>query len=255
MSIKVKIYNQEGEVIGEQELSERIFGMKANLPLLHQVMVAQTANRRQVLAHTKGRSEVRGGGRKPWRQKGTGRARAGSSRSPIWIGGGVTFGPTKDRNFKKKINQKMKRKAIFMVLSDRLRETGLAIIDEIITGDFKTKTIDNFVKRIETKVFNQSVSFTSGKKAKSADKIKSVDKAKNVEKVKDVGKAKSIGQKKRSILIISDSKDEKLTYSTRNLAGVKLINSENINVLDLLKYRNLIITAPAVKRLEEVYNK
>lgn len=102
MSIEVKIYNQKAEAVGEMKLAEKIFGVKENTALVHQVAVAQMGNERQVLAHTKGRAEVRGGGKKPWKQKGTGRARAGSSRSPIWIGGGITFGPTKDRNFKKK---------------------------------------------------------------------------------------------------------------------------------------------------------
>ena len=232
MAIKVKVYNQEGEIVGDEELSETVFNIPRNVPLLHQVMVAQTASKRQVLAHTKDRSEVRGGGKKPWRQKGTGRARAGSSRSPIWIGGGVTFGPTKDRNFKKKINQKMRQKAILMVLSDRLREASLAVIDKMIASEFKTKTIDDFIKRIEAKVFVKT-------------KIAAKDK-----------KDKKAGQKtKRSILIINDAKDEKLIYSTKNLAGVKLINLENINIIDLLKYKNYIMTIAAVKKIEARYNK
>jgi len=232
MAIKVKVYNQEGEIVGDEELSETVFNIPRNIPLLHQVMVAQTASKRQVLAHTKDRSEVRGGGKKPWRQKGTGRARAGSSRSPIWIGGGVTFGPTKDRNFKKKINQKMRQKAILMVLSDRLREASLAVIDKMIASEFKTKTIDDFIKRIEAKVFVKT-------------KIAAKDK-----------KDKKAGQKtKRSILIINDAKDEKLIYSTKNLAGVKLINLENINIIDLLKYKNYIMTIAAVKKIEARYNK
>ena len=103
MSIKIKVYNQKVEEAGEMKLSDKIFNVEANNALLHQAMVAQMSNERQVLAHTKSRSEVRGGGKKPWKQKGTGRARAGSSRSPIWIGGGVTFGPTKERNFSKNI--------------------------------------------------------------------------------------------------------------------------------------------------------
>ncbi|MCK4554466.1 50S ribosomal protein L4, partial [Candidatus Parcubacteria bacterium] len=118
MSISVKIYNQKAEAVGDIKLSDKVFGVKANEPLVHQAMVAQMSNERQVLAHTKDRSEVRGGGRKPWKQKGTGRARAGSIRSPIWKGGGVTFGPRKDRNFSKNINKKMKQNAMLMVLSD-----------------------------------------------------------------------------------------------------------------------------------------
>ena len=103
--MKTELYNQNAEVIGEAELPDRIFGVKMNPDLVHQVLVAQMANSRQVIAHTKGRGEVRGGGKKPWRQKGTGRARHASIRSPIWKGGGVAFGPTKERNFEKKRNK------------------------------------------------------------------------------------------------------------------------------------------------------
>ena len=120
MSIKTNIYNQNAEIIGEVNLSEKVFAVKVNEDLVHQAMVTQSANERQVLAHTKTKAEVSGGGKKPWKQKGTGRARAGSSRSPIWIGGGVTFGPRKDRNFSKKINKKMNQTIILIPRSDIL---------------------------------------------------------------------------------------------------------------------------------------
>ena len=104
--LKTKLYNSEGKESGEVELPESVFGVKLVDDLVHQVVVAQMANARQVLADTKDKGEVRGGGKKPWKQKGTGRARHGSSRSPLWKGGGVTFGPTNDRNFSKMINKK-----------------------------------------------------------------------------------------------------------------------------------------------------
>lgn len=97
--MEVKLYNQNAEVIGETELPDGIFGVKMNPDLVHQAVVAQMANSRQILAHTKGRGEVRGGGKKPWRQKGTGRARHASIRSPIWKGGGVAFGPDQGKEF------------------------------------------------------------------------------------------------------------------------------------------------------------
>ena len=151
--METKVYNQKAEEVAKIKLSDNIFAVPTTEDLVHQAMVAQMGNERQVLAHTKDRSEVRGGGRKPWRQKGTGRARAGSSRSPIWIGGGVTFGPSKDRNFKKDINRKMKRKALYMVLSDRVKNKNIAVLDAISMKEFKTKDMDAMLKTLETKIF------------------------------------------------------------------------------------------------------
>jgi large subunit ribosomal protein L4 len=218
MSTKIKVYNQKAEEAGEIKLSDKIFKIEVNEALVHQAMVAQMSNERQVLAHTKSRSEVRGGGKKPWRQKGTGRARAGSSRSPIWIGGGVTFGPKNTRNFSKNINKKMKQKAIFMVLSDRLLSNKLAIIEKIDIKEYKTKDIDKTIKNFEEKVIKEDVK-----------------------------------KNKRSVLLINDKKDDKIKYSSRNLEGLKTINTENINILDLLKYRNLVITKKTIEKLEKIY--
>jgi len=216
MSLKIKVYNQSAEPVKDLELAAKIFGVKANNELLHQAVIAQMANNRQVLAHTKDRSEVRGGGKKPWKQKGTGRARVGSSRSPIWIGGGVTFGPTKDRNFKKRINQKMKQKAIFMALSDKLETKTLVILDKLEFTEYKTKKFNLALSALEKKVLNND---------------------------------------RRDILIINDSKDEKTQFSGRNLAGVKIINLENINLVDLLNYKNLLLTTGGIEILTKRYNK
>lgn len=224
MSIKLNIYNQNGERTGEKKLSKKIFGVEIKEALVHQAMVAQMSNERQVLAHTKDRSEVRGGGRKPWRQKGTGRARAGSSRSPIWIGGGVTFGPLKTRNFKKDINKKMRQKALQMVLSDKVANSNLVILDKIQVDEFKTKLFNEMIKSIENKVFSK----------------------------KEDTKQK---KEKRSILVINKDESEKAKYSGRNLVGIKIINPENINILDLLKYKNLILTEKIVDDIEDKYNK
>lgn len=219
MSIKLNVYNQAAAKAGTVELSEKVFGLKLNESLVHQAMVTQMSNERQVLAHTKGRSEVRGGGRKPWRQKGTGRARVGSSRSPLWIGGGVTFGPTKDRNFKKKINRKMKQQAICMVLADRAANNSLVVLDKFDISEYKTKTVNAILKNIEGKILN-----------KQNDK-----------------------KSKRSILVVNDDKGEPFKYSVRNLAGIKNINLENINIVDLLNYQNLVITENVAKKLEGLY--
>lgn len=139
--IQVPVYNQTGEKVGTEKLSKSIFGLEINSSLVHQAAVAQYANRRRLYANSKDRSEVRGGGRKPWRQKGTGRARHGSIRSPLWRGGGVTFGPRTERNFSKKINKKMKRKAMCMCLSDKVREKRLLILDRLFLNERKTKKL------------------------------------------------------------------------------------------------------------------
>lgn len=210
--MQIKVYNQTAEAIKDLEVSSKAYGLKPNNELLQQAVVAQRANQRQVLAHTKDRSEVAGTGKKPWKQKGTGRARAGSRRSPIWIGGGVTFGPTKDRNFKLKINQKMKQKAMFMALSDKVATGTMLVLDELSADSFKTKKFSSLLGAFETKVLKND---------------------------------------RRDILIINEGKDEKVYYSLRNLVGVKVINLENINLLDLLAHRNLLLTEQAVKILEQ----
>src|SRR3989339_1692989 len=130
--MKTKVYNLQGTESGEIELADSIFNIKIKQELVHEVFVAQTNNQREPWADTKSKAEVRGGGKKPWKQKGTGRARHGSSRSPIWKGGGVTFGPRNDRNFKMRINKKMRQNAIFMVLSDAHRQERFLVVDSLV---------------------------------------------------------------------------------------------------------------------------
>ena len=135
----IKVYNLEGKEVSELELNKAIFGLPLNADLVHQAVIVALANQRQVLASTKTRSEVRGGGKKPWRQKGTGRARHGSIRSPLWRHGGITFGPIKERNFKLKINKKMARKAFLIVLSSKVKDGELIVLDELKVAVPKTK--------------------------------------------------------------------------------------------------------------------
>jgi len=139
--MKYEVLNKQGKKEKEISLPKDIFDVKVNADLVHQVVVSQMSNRRKLIAHSKGRAEVRGGGRKPWRQKGLGRARHGSIRSPIWVGGGVTFGPTKERNYKKTIPKKMRRAAFFMALSDKARNKSLVLIDELKTDKIKTSDL------------------------------------------------------------------------------------------------------------------
>lgn len=208
--MKTDIYNQKGEKIEKIELPKEIFDVKMNVDLLHQVVVSQTANQRQVIAHTKDRSEVRGGGKKPWRQKGTGRARHGSRRSPIWKGGGVTFGPTKERNFKKDIPKKMQRKALMMVLSSKLKDNFLFVLDKIVLERPKTKLmagiINNFFRN-------------------------------------------------ESGLIALPTYQKDIVKAANNIPKIKTIEARNLNSLELLSHKYLIIPKEAVEVIEKTFIK
>jgi large subunit ribosomal protein L4 len=149
--IKFPVYNLKGEKVKDIELSEKVFGAKRNDALLHQIFVSQYANRRQVLAHTKDRAERAGSGIKPWRQKGTGRARVGSVRTPVWRKGGIVFGPTKDRNFKKDVPKKMGQKALSVVLSSKVSDKELFLIDSLEMKEAKTKKMQEAIKNLKIK--------------------------------------------------------------------------------------------------------
>lgn len=205
----VKVYNQEGKEVGKTRLPKEIFEVPLNEDLVHQVVVSQMANRRQVIAHTKDRGEVSGGGKKPWRQKGTGRARHGSIRSPIWRGGGVTFGPRKERVFKKRIPKKMRRKALFMVLSSKLKNNLLLILDELKLEKAKTREILKIIKNF----------------------------------------------KKGSVLIALPQVDKNIILASRNLPDVATIQAREINCLDLLSFRHLIMPKQAIKVIRETFLK
>lgn len=144
---KVPVYNMEGNQVGEIELNEAIFGTEVNEPLLHQAIVAYEANRRQGTVSTKTRSEVSGGGRKPWRQKGTGRARHGSTRSPIWVGGGVTFGP-KPRSYRQALPRKVRRAALKSALSAKVLAGDLIVLDSLSLPEAKTKRMAEILKAL-----------------------------------------------------------------------------------------------------------
>lgn len=149
--MKITVYNQEGKEVGQAELPAEVFEVPMNKDLVHQVVVSQTAKTRSVLAHTKDRAEKRGGGAKPWRQKGTGRARHGSIRSPIWRGGGVTFGPTKERVFAKKINKKMKRQALLMTLSSKVKDKEMILLDKLELAEAKTSKMMEVINNLKIK--------------------------------------------------------------------------------------------------------
>ena len=149
--MKVVVYNQQGEETGNAVLPKEIFDVPLNPDLVHQVVVSQAANRRQRVAHTKTRGEVRGGGKKPWRQKGTGRARHGSIRSPLWRHGGVTFGPRNEKVFKKNIPEKMRKKAVLMALSAKSEKGLLVLLDNLGAPEAKTKIMAEIFKKLPVK--------------------------------------------------------------------------------------------------------
>ena len=158
---KLSVYNMAGQATGEEiELNEEVFGVEFNEPVVHQAIVMQQANERQGTSATKTRGMVRGGGKKPWRQKGTGHARVGSTRSPLWVGGGVTFGP-QPRSYKKDMPRKARRLAIRCALSAKVAEGQLVIIDNIAFDDFKTKRTVEMLKTFDAEE-NKTLIITNG---------------------------------------------------------------------------------------------
>lgn len=209
--MKADTYDQQGKKVLQVLLPKEIFEVKMNKDLVHQVAVSQMANRRQIIAHTKSRAEVSGGGRKPWRQKGTGRARHGSTRSPIWRGGGITFGPTSKKNFKKKINKKMKRKALFMVLSSKAKEKTLILMDDLKAEKGKTKLIAGMLKKLPCK----------GKR----------------------------------VLIVIPGLDKNIVLASRNIPRVGVMQAKDLNALDLLNSKYLIMPKTAIKVIKDTFLK
>ncbi|MEY4722961.1 MAG: hypothetical protein RLZZ324_474 [Candidatus Parcubacteria bacterium] len=148
---KVKLYDIEGKVSGEKTLDPSVFGVVVKPTLVHEVMVGLQANARQSLAHTKTKGEVRGGGKKPWKQKGTGRARQGSTRNPHWVGGGVAFGPRSERDYTKKINAKTKKLAFTMALSDKVANDKLILVESLSNKEGKTKATVSALAKLPIK--------------------------------------------------------------------------------------------------------
>lgn len=159
---EVKLSTLEGKEAGMLPLSDKLFAVTPKPSVIHSVIVAQDANSRAMHAHVKDRSEVRGGGRKPWKQKGTGRARHGSSRSPIWIGGGVTHGPHKEQNFSVKVNKKTKRLALAMLLTDKLRDNAFLAVTDFAIPEGKTKFVSSMRKALSLGAKSTLVLLTSG---------------------------------------------------------------------------------------------
>lgn len=239
--IKIKVYNQEGKEVGEEKLDPVVFGVEVKSELVHQAVVAQMAKTRAPIAHTKTRGEVRGGGRKPHQQKGTGRARAGSIRSPIWKGGGVIFGPRKDRVFAKKINKKAKHKALLMCLSDKVASGWMKVLDKLEIGEGKTRELVKVLKNLGNLIKSQKL------------KVKSNES--KVKKETKKQKNRKTEKQKNSVLISLVGKDDRIVRAARNIPGVATIRVDSLNVIDLLKYKYLLVTKDGIKKIEEKWRK
>lgn len=163
--MKTTVYTQSGKEAGEFTLPKEIFEVPMNADLVHQVFISLNANKRQVSAHTKNRGEVRGGGRKPWRQKGTGRARHGSTRSPIWVGGGVSGGPRNEKVYEKTIPAKMRRKALCMVLTEKAKQNLLVVMDSMEMENAKTKQMATMISKLPASKASRLVLYHEGKNA------------------------------------------------------------------------------------------
>ena len=238
----VKVYNQQGEVVGATELNPAIFAVALKPELIQQAVVAQQANTRRPIAKTKDRSEVRGGGRKPWRQKGTGRARHGSIRSPLWRGGGVTFGPTNQRNFALKINKKAKRKALAMVLTDKARQEKIILLDQLVLAETKTKKLFEILQNLKLR----------SKKLSPAAKKSTVNPAvKKSQPAVIPASPPPAKNKLAGVLLVLAEKDQKINRAGRNLPQVRVTNVNSLNLLEVLQYQYFLTPLATLKKLDE----
>lgn len=217
--MQAKVYNQKGDVAGDITLPEKVFSAKWRSDLVHQVVLGMRSNKRAGTADTKGRGEVSGGGKKPWKQKGTGRARHGSSRSPIWVGGGVAHGPLAEKNYKKKISKSMRAEALFSVLSKKQKNSEIFFIDSLEQKEINTQNAVNALN-----VFSNKLNF-----------------------------GEVFKHKKPRILMALFDRDQKIEKSFRNIPQVEIVFLKNLNPMSVLDYKYLIIEKPeeSVKFLEQ----
>ena len=208
--MKVQSYTQEGKKGNSVEVADSVFGLSWNGDLVHHVVTAFLANLRVGTAHTKDRSEVRGGGKKPWKQKGTGRARHGSSRSPIWIGGGVTHGPRAEKNYGKKVNIRERSKALCILLSKKMEDGEIMFLDSIKTAEAKT----SFAKKI----------------------LDNLSKVKGFEEIS--------GKKQNAALIIMSEVDMDLKRAFSNFGNVAIRTINNISALDIATFKYIVMDNP-----------
>ncbi len=217
----ISLYNTKGEKVGSLELAKSLFDVPTNDALIHEAVVAQQANSREAIAHTKTRGEVAGSSKRPWKQKGTGRARHGSTKSPIWIGGGITFGPRNDRNFSLKINKKAKRKALAMVLSDKVANDCFIAIDDFRLAEGKTKELIRILKKLP-------ISKRGGKAGSGF-----------------AGKT----------LIVLPPEEKEIAKAAKNLKGIQTMPANTLNVVDLLKTDVILVSKSAIETIMQTYKR
>jgi len=205
--MEAKIYNQKGIEVGAINLPAKVFAAKWRADLVHQVVEGMRSNKRAGTADTKDRGEVSGGGKKPWKQKGTGRARHGSIRSPIWVGGGVTHGPLSEKNYKRKISKKMRAEALFSVLSKKLKDNEILFVDSLLLSETKTKQALEVVK--------------------------------NLAKVS--GWKSFLASKNKRVLTALYGRNKNKEKSFRNLPQLEIVFLKNLNPFNVLKYQYLLI--------------
>lgn len=208
--METQIYNQKGKSVGKLSVPETVFGLPWNGDLVHQVVTAMQANARTPVAHSRTRGEVSGGGKKPWRQKGTGRARHGSSRSPIWKGGGVTHGPRNDKSYDQKINKKMKTKALYTVLSKKFKDGQVMFVEELALKNIKTKDAQAILTDLS----------------------------------KVSGFEKMVGGRKTNTYLSIPAKNDSVKKSFANIPTVEVDEVRNMNPVDLLSYKFVVIAFP-----------
>ncbi len=210
VSLDAVVYSQKGTKTGSVTLPAKVFGVKWNADLVHQVVVSMMANKRAGTAHTKDRSEVSGGGKKPWKQKGTGRARHGSTRSPLWVGGGVTFGPRNDKDYSKKINKKSRVKALMTVLSRKYALGNMLFVDTLTLPEIKTKHAQAVLSALA--------------KVETFEKIDS--------------------KKATGTLIVMNEVGDTVAKSFANLPGVTLVTPNDLNPVNVLSFRHIVMVGP-----------
>ena len=234
----VKIVNMAGNEVGELTLNDKLFGADINGAVLHAAVRTYLMNQRQGTQSTLTRTEVSGGGRKPWRQKGTGRARQGSTRSPQWTHGGIALGP-KPRDYRIDMNKKTRRVALFSALSDKLASGNLVVVDNIAMEGNKpsTKVMVNMFK-----TFGFEKTYTKNYKTVTVEDGKPV-----------YGSATREAVKTQSALVVLNSVDTAVIKSCNNIPNVKTTQSTTLNVYEILNAEKLVLTVDAVKKLEEVY--